>query len=486
MSHLKAEARCQGGTKPSVSRKKKPRQKSNDVDHHGRLMEVSVTVSLGGADIDVGLLLSIADFLTNETCASICVVERGGMAFNLQFQMVVRIWSTSLVAVNKKVKEYLGWDKCKPPGSIVLCHALKQHGMHTFQGMVGYCLKDRDQPHFQNVVHNISTDDINQGIELHSLYGADALKNKLQVMGDEVADSHIDEGSEHENVDEHCPLARLYEISSSSSKTPSSSNISRELQEEHLLKSPPVPIRRNSPPNHSHHPANNNSHLANLLRPVLNSPPASYSRNNLRNSKAPSFGKHSEAAKAAKEAFQAHQEAEMAMKKAQTKQMQAQEKAYQASMEMMAQQNLAQQVADKVAHKAAEAQNNRMQEKMEQSAIQHLAGEQLAQKVMATQGAPQGPQPSFAQSGILQAANQAANAANAQLAAAMSAAAAAPQDPASQLAVRAQVESAQQQMATAQQLAAAAQSPADSPHTAMQAAECVTLNGAATQPMQIE
>ncbi|MCO5594181.1 hypothetical protein L7F22_048205 [Adiantum nelumboides] len=50
--------------------------------------------------------------------------------------------------------------------------------MHTFCGMVGYCLKDSDQPHFCKVEHNISADDVNEGIELHSLYGADAMKNK--------------------------------------------------------------------------------------------------------------------------------------------------------------------------------------------------------------------------------------------------------------------------------------------------------------------
>ncbi|MCO5584308.1 hypothetical protein L7F22_038232 [Adiantum nelumboides] len=79
-------------------------------------------------------------------------------------------------------------DRCKPAGAIVLCRALKQRGMHTFRGMVGYCLKDRDVPHFQRVEHKISADDINDGIELHSLYGADALKNNVCLTPANVFD----------------------------------------------------------------------------------------------------------------------------------------------------------------------------------------------------------------------------------------------------------------------------------------------------------
>ncbi|MCO5598073.1 hypothetical protein L7F22_052163 [Adiantum nelumboides] len=54
--------------------------------------------------------------------------------------------------------------------------------------MVGYCLKNQDEPHFQKVKHNISADDVNNGIELHSLYGADALKNKVCLTPANVFD----------------------------------------------------------------------------------------------------------------------------------------------------------------------------------------------------------------------------------------------------------------------------------------------------------
>ncbi|MCO5603424.1 hypothetical protein L7F22_057574 [Adiantum nelumboides] len=178
MPRLKAQARAQG----SNGRRKKRRNETDGrhgPDAAGRLMEVNVTVSIGGGDIDVNLLGCMDEFLKNETFVGICSVERGGVAFNLHFQMVARLWATSLVFVNKKVKRYLGWATEKPTAALVLCRALTQHSMHTFCGMVGYCLKDCDQPHFRKVEHNISADDMNESIELHSLYGVDVVKNKV-------------------------------------------------------------------------------------------------------------------------------------------------------------------------------------------------------------------------------------------------------------------------------------------------------------------
>ncbi|MCO5579930.1 hypothetical protein L7F22_033797, partial [Adiantum nelumboides] len=54
--------------------------------------------------------------------------------------------------------------------------------------MVGYCLNECDQPYFCKVEHNISADDINKGIELHSLYGVDDLKNKVCLISVNVFD----------------------------------------------------------------------------------------------------------------------------------------------------------------------------------------------------------------------------------------------------------------------------------------------------------
>ncbi|MCO5586795.1 hypothetical protein L7F22_040737 [Adiantum nelumboides] len=144
---LKKEARA-----TADNRRHKRQREREDGDGPGRVIEASVTVSVGGCDVDVGLLPCMEEFLCKETCAGLCVVERGGIAFNVHFQMVVRIWAMSLIAINKK---------------------------------------DRDEPHFQKVDHNISVDDLNDGIELHSLYGADALKNKVCLTPVNVFDRSL-------------------------------------------------------------------------------------------------------------------------------------------------------------------------------------------------------------------------------------------------------------------------------------------------------
>ncbi|KAI5058995.1 hypothetical protein GOP47_0025314 [Adiantum capillus-veneris] len=156
--------------------------------HPKRLFELSITISVGGVDIDSGLLPVLKEFLEKETIAGMCSIEHGRNVFHLHFQMVVRIMSTSIIAVNKKVKTYLRWDRESHVDATVLCRALKKKNMHTFQGMIGYCLKDVGKDHFENVGHNISPDDINKGIELYTLHGEDDLKNKVCLTNTNVLD----------------------------------------------------------------------------------------------------------------------------------------------------------------------------------------------------------------------------------------------------------------------------------------------------------
>jgi len=62
-----------------------------------KTLEVSITISVGGSDVDVSLLHKINSFLVEETIAGKCSLERGGTAYHLHFQMVVRIQAISLL-----------------------------------------------------------------------------------------------------------------------------------------------------------------------------------------------------------------------------------------------------------------------------------------------------------------------------------------------------------------------------------------------------
>ncbi|MCO5550737.1 hypothetical protein L7F22_004228 [Adiantum nelumboides] len=110
MARLKALARAQG-----ASAKGKKRRKEIDVeDAAGRLLEVSITISARGGDIDVSLLACMNEFLKKETCADICSLERGGVAFNMHFQM----YGTSLHVLQMGRTKGPEWDFVQKLNSI--------------------------------------------------------------------------------------------------------------------------------------------------------------------------------------------------------------------------------------------------------------------------------------------------------------------------------------------------------------------------------
>ena len=69
--------------------------------------------------------------------------------------MVVHIEVRSVPAVAKLMKEYLGWDKCKPLGGVAACKKLCNRGLHTFHGMLGYCMHVILKDHYEMVATTI-------------------------------------------------------------------------------------------------------------------------------------------------------------------------------------------------------------------------------------------------------------------------------------------------------------------------------------------
>eukprot|EP00250_Pteridium_aquilinum_P022110 c25305_g3_i1 orf=628-1830(+) len=144
-------------------------------------LEVSVTISVGGGDIDRGLFPRINAFLVDKTQAGKCSIERGGAAFHLHFQMVARLQARSIIAVSKLVKSFLGWDVTQPVGGMVLCRKLTNKRLHTFHGLLGYCMKDVSKEHFETVDHNVSAQDISLGLEQYALFGQEENKNRVAL-----------------------------------------------------------------------------------------------------------------------------------------------------------------------------------------------------------------------------------------------------------------------------------------------------------------
>lgn len=67
--------------------------------------------------------------------------------------MVVKDNFNSLHIFNKNFKVALGWDENPPTGHVVSCENLVDEGLHTFLGMVGYCMKDNGEDYLGFVHH---------------------------------------------------------------------------------------------------------------------------------------------------------------------------------------------------------------------------------------------------------------------------------------------------------------------------------------------
>jgi hypothetical protein len=81
-------------------------------------------------------------------------VERGGALTHKHFQMVMKGNFSSLLMLNKNIKVYLDWDLNPPMSHVVSCKDLRDESLHKFKGMVGYCMKDNGEEHFEFIHHN--------------------------------------------------------------------------------------------------------------------------------------------------------------------------------------------------------------------------------------------------------------------------------------------------------------------------------------------
>ncbi|KAL3692874.1 hypothetical protein R1sor_006525 [Riccia sorocarpa] len=148
-----------------------------------KMMELSVTISIAGSDISPTLFPLIQDFLQ---CQCHChvgafAIERGGSLLNLHLQGVVSMECSSAVDAKKRITAAIDWTEHRPVGAGACVKKLTNKGIHTFVGMVGYCLKDRQELHFRMCMKNITDAAQREGMLLFTFYGAADLKNRVEL-----------------------------------------------------------------------------------------------------------------------------------------------------------------------------------------------------------------------------------------------------------------------------------------------------------------
>ena len=121
-----------------------------------KYFEASVTIVVRGVDIDITLLVNLRRFIEDHCIVRSCAVERGGALTHKHFQMMLKGNFRNLLVLNKKIKVALGCHVDPLTGHVVSCKKLRDEGLHTFGGMVGYCMKDNGQDHFEKMCQLVS------------------------------------------------------------------------------------------------------------------------------------------------------------------------------------------------------------------------------------------------------------------------------------------------------------------------------------------
>jgi hypothetical protein len=69
-------------------------------------------------------------------------------------------------------------------GHVVSCKKLRDEGLHTFKGMIGYCMKNNREKHFEYVHHNVAND-MNGKME-YTKFGKVGLNNRVSLSHSNV------------------------------------------------------------------------------------------------------------------------------------------------------------------------------------------------------------------------------------------------------------------------------------------------------------
>ncbi|KAL3676588.1 hypothetical protein R1sor_026536 [Riccia sorocarpa] len=149
-------------------------------------MELSVTLSVAGVDISPAVFPLLQDFLQTHCETGVFTVERGGSLLNLHVQGVIAMLCSSAVDAKKQLTAAVGWTNHRPVGAGICVKKLTNKGIHTFVGMVGYCLKDRHELHFRVCMKNITEAVQREGMMLCTFYGATDMKNRVELNPNNV------------------------------------------------------------------------------------------------------------------------------------------------------------------------------------------------------------------------------------------------------------------------------------------------------------
>ena len=140
----------------------------------------SVTIVDLDADISQDKHDLFKRYVRQHTFKGMVARERGGKEGRLHLQCVVVCAQLSASNLSKHIRKQCGWPS--RAGRMHVCsRELRNTGIHTVEGMLGYCSKDEGLPHFQYMLHNLSEAQRQAGVARYRLVGPNPNRQKKSI-----------------------------------------------------------------------------------------------------------------------------------------------------------------------------------------------------------------------------------------------------------------------------------------------------------------
>ncbi|KAL3691591.1 hypothetical protein R1sor_005242 [Riccia sorocarpa] len=167
--------RKKGPTKVAAPRKP-PAKKAET-----KVFQVSVTIGIIGQDISLRTFEDLKRFADRRASIAVASLERGDATLCLHIQSVMVLESTSTWAIKVEISQQLGWASHCPVGGAICIKALTNKGLHTLPGMIGYCIKDEKELHYQLYSKNVTEAQFEEGRRRYLILGACDYKNQVEL-----------------------------------------------------------------------------------------------------------------------------------------------------------------------------------------------------------------------------------------------------------------------------------------------------------------
>ncbi|KAL3677517.1 hypothetical protein R1sor_027465 [Riccia sorocarpa] len=142
---------------------------------------ISLTLGIAGVDAPGEIFDKLKTYLEEKATMTIMAFERGDAHLLLHIQSMFTIRTTSTRKLKEDIRAAVGWKDTASLGNSLCVRSLKEKGLHTTTGLIGYCLKDEREPHFRLYTKNITEKQMEEGRRVHFIYGASEYKNKVQL-----------------------------------------------------------------------------------------------------------------------------------------------------------------------------------------------------------------------------------------------------------------------------------------------------------------